>query len=236
MSRNNVSRRNYLKASIGFIGSISLATVIGIENLATPEAAVGQEISDPDKALKELIAGNQRFLQGKAQNMRQDLAHLQTISQGQKPFSAVLSCADSRVPVEILFDQGFGDIFVVRTAGNVATIEEIGSLEFGTLVLGSQVLIVIGHQNCGAIKATMAGVEVPGNIGGILEQIKPAINGYEGKQDDKEYLKRATEANVLFQMERVKASPVISKLIEAKKLKVAGAYFDLYEGKINILS
>jgi len=236
MTHTNFSRRNYLKASIGFIGSVSLATLIGLENLATPEAAVGKEISDPDKALQELIAGNQRFMTGKTEHPRQDQAHVQKVAKGQTPFAALLSCADSRVPVEILFDQGFGDLFVVRDAGNIATSEEIGSLEFGTLVLGAKVLMVIGHQSCGAVQATMAGADVPGSIGKIIEQIKPAISGYEGKQDDKESLKKATQANVLFQMERIKASPIISKLIEEKKLKVAGAYYNLDEGKITIFN
>ena len=116
------------------------------------------------------------------------------------PFAAVLSCADSRVPIEIIFDQRIGDIFVVRDAGNVATQEAIASLEFGTLVLGVRVLMVIGHQDCGGVISTMKGVEVPGSIGIIIDNIKPAIANYLGQEGDKVAIQKATEANVLYQI------------------------------------
>ena len=236
MSGFNLSRRNYLKASIGFIGSVSLASLIGLENLAAPEPAIAKVSMTSEQALQELMAGNERFMAKKVTHPHQDTLRLQEVATGQNPFAAVLSCADSRVPVEIIFDQGLGDMFVVRIAGNVVTPEETGSLEFGTLVLGSKVLMVIGHESCGAVKAAMTGDPVPGEIESVIDQIQPAITPYKGQQTDNESVKKAVEANVLFQMERLKASPVITKLIEDNQLKLVGAYYNLDDGKIFLLN
>ncbi|WP_329626347.1 carbonic anhydrase [Planktothrix agardhii] len=130
---------------------------------------------------------------------------------------------------EIIFDRGFGDLFVVRNAGNIATPEEIGSLEFGTLVLGAKVLMVIGHQSCGAVKATIAGNAVPGQIASILDAIKPAIK-------PNQTLEESTIANVKLGISRLQASPVISQLIKDGKLKIAGGYYNLETGMIKVVA
>ena len=124
---------------------------------------------------------------------------------------------------------------MVRDAGNIAADESIGSLEFGTLVLGAKVLMVIGHQDCGAVISTMKELEVPGKIGLILDNIKPAIANYLGKADDKAAVKKATEANVLFQIEQLKKSPVIAELIANNKLKIVGGYSNLKTGEITLI-
>lgn len=232
---NFVSRRNLIKYGGGFVGTSLLATVLGA-NLIEPQPAAAQNNLTPAQSLVKLMAGNKRFVQMKRSNPNQDIVRLQEVAKGQNPFAAVLSCADSRVPVEIIFDQGLGDVFVCRDAGNIATTETIGSLEFGTLVLGAKVLIVIGHESCGAVIATMKGGGVPGSIGSVLESIEPAVSKFKGQQDSKEAVKKATDANVLYQIERLKKSPVLAELIAQEKLKIVGAYYDLDTGEITLLS
>ena len=134
----------------------------------------------PEAALKLLQEGNLRFASGKSVSPDRDINRVREVAQQQKPFAAFLGCADSRVPIEIVFDQGFGDLFVTRIAGNVASSENIGSLEFGTQVLGAKVIYVLGHTNCGAVAATMKGDDVPGQISGLFQHIRPAVKTANG--------------------------------------------------------
>lgn len=232
----NISRRRLIRYGGGFLGTGLAATILGT-NLPSPKPVVAQNKElTPDAALKRLMDGNQRFADAKRQNPNQTIERLVEVAKGQAPFAAILSCADSRVPSEIIFDQGLGDLFVVRVAGNVATPEEIGSLEFGNLILGAKALMVIGHKSCGAVIAAMKGGEVPGKIGSVLEQIQPAAENFKGQQDDQEAVRKATEANVLFQVERLKTSPVLTELIQSNQLKIVGAYYDLDTGKVTLLS
>ncbi|MEG4351336.1 carbonic anhydrase [Microcoleus sp. LAD1_D3] len=229
----NLSRRNSLKFVAGAIGTGILAARAGAD-LAAPEPVIAQNDSTPEAALQKLMDGNQRFVDKKRQSPNQDLPRLLEVAVAQKPFAAILGCADSRFPSEIIFDQGLGDLFVCRVAGNVATPEEIGSLEFGTLVLGAKVLVVIGHKRCGAVDATIKGAQVPGQIGSLLDAIKPAVESSKNQTGDK--LENASKANVVLQANKLKASPVISKLIAENKLKVVGGYYDLDTGRVTILS
>ncbi len=233
-SKFDISRRNLIKYGGGFIGTGLLTAAIGSEVIKSLPVAAQNDMN-PDQSLAKLMAGNQRFVTMKSKNPNQNLVRLQEVAKAQNPFAAVLSCADSRVPIEIIFDQGLGDVFVCRGAGNIATTEEIGSLEFGTLVLGAKVLLVIGHESCGAVVAAMKGGEVPGSIGSVLDKIKPAITEFMGQQDDKMAVKKATEANVLHQVKLLKKSPIISELISQNKLKIVGAYYDLDTGEVNLI-
>ncbi len=150
-------------------------------------------------------------------------------------FWSILSCADSRVPVEIVFDRGIGDLFVVRDAGNIATPEEIGSLEYGTAILGSKVLMVLGHESCGAVKAALDNKPLPGQIGSIVAAIQPAID--RANQDDsEEFYIKTIKANVLLQIERLNASPLLYNLVREGKLKIVGGYYNLRTGKVDILT
>jgi carbonic anhydrase len=167
------------------------------------------------------------------QNPNQDFTRITQVAPSQAPFAAILGCADSRVPLEILFDRGFGDIFVCRVAGNVATPEEIGSLEFGTLVLGAKVILVLGHERCGAVKAAIQGGELPGDIGSLTKAIKPAVQMSQNQPGDS--VANAVKANIRLQANRLKASPVIDQLIQEGKLKVVGAYYDLDTAAVEIL-
>ncbi len=237
MNGNNqsasLSRRNLLKFGAGAVGTGVLTAGLG-SKLAFPDKAVAKDDWTPDQALQALMEGNQRFINGKRISPHQDRARLAEVAKTQKPFAAILSCADSRVPSEIIFDQGFGDLFICRVAGNIATPEEIGSLEFGTLVLGAKVIMVMGHKRCGAVDATIKGAQVPGQIATLLDAIKPALKNSRNQTGDE--LEKATKANVLFQIERLKASPIISQLIKEEKLTIAGGYYDLDTGAVNMVS
>ncbi|MEG3902007.1 carbonic anhydrase [Microcoleus sp. B4-C5] len=229
----NLSRRNSLKFVAGAIGTGILAAGAGAD-LAAPEPAIAQNDLTPDAALQKLMDGNKRFVDKKRQSPNQNFGRLTEVAKSQKPFAAILGCADSRFPSEIIFDQGLGDLFVCRVAGNVATPEEIGSLEFGTLVLGAKVLVVIGHERCGAVDATIKGAQVPGQIASLLDAIKPAAESSKDQAGDR--LENACKANVRLQANKLIASPVISKLIEENKLKVVGGYYDLDTGTVSLLS
>lgn len=214
---------------------VSAGVAVGLgSNLLTPETATAKNVVTPDDALKALMEGNQRFTQQKRGYKNQGYARLKEVAKGQKPFASILGCADSRVPGEIVFDQGLGDLFVCRVAGNVATPEEIGSLEFGSLVLGSKLIIVLGHERCGAVDATIKGAQVPGQIGSLLAAIKPGADKAKGKPGDQ--LENAAKANILEQVEKLKTSAVLAGLINANKLKIVGGYYDLDTGKVSLVS
>jgi carbonic anhydrase len=229
----NVSRRNLLKLSAGVIGGGVLTAGIGA-NLVAPEKAEAENNISPDKALKALLDGNDRFVKAKRRNPNQTISRLREVAKGQKPFASILGCADSRVPSEMVFDQGLGNLFVCRVAGNVATPEEIGSLEFGSLVLGSKVILVLGHERCGAVDATIKGAQVPGQIGSLLAAIKPGVERSEGQPGDR--LENACKGNILVQIENLKSSPVLSELIKEGKLKIFGGYYDLDTGEVSLVS
>lgn len=230
--KGNFSRRNLLKFGAGAVGAGVVTAGLG-SNLVSPQPAVADNDMSPDEALKMLMEGNKRFASKNPKNINQSYDRLSAVAQGQKPFAALLSCADSRVPSEMIFDRGFGDLFICRVAGNIATPEEIGSLEFGTLVLGAKVLVVIGHGKCGAVDATIKGAQVPGQIASLLDAIRPSLQNSQGKKIEE--LEEGIKANALYQAEKLKKSPVISKLIEEGKLKVVGAYYDLNTGAVTML-
>ena len=228
----NLSRRNSLKFVAGAIGTGILAARAGAE-LAAPEPAIAQNNVTPQAALQMLIDGNQRFVNNMRQNPNQTIARVTQVAPSQAPFAAILGCADSRFPAEILFDRGIGDIFVCRVAGNVTTPEEKGSLEFGTLVLGAKVLMVVGHENCGAVKAAITGGELPGQIGSLTQAIKPAVESSKNQPGDK--VVNAVKENIKLQASRLKDSPVISQLIQEGKLLVVGGYYDLDTAAVEII-
>ena len=228
----NLSRRNSLKFVAGAIGTGILAARAGAE-LAAPEPVIAENPPNPDRSHQLLIEGNQRFVENKRKFPDQEWKRITEVAPSQAPFAAVLGCADSRVPVEIICDQGFGNIFVCRVAGNVATPEEIGSLEFAVVELGVKVIWVLGHERCGAVKAAIEGGELPGHIGSLTEAIMPAVESSKNQAGDK--VENAVKANVRLQANRLKASPLLYERIEAGTLKIFGLYYDLDEGKVTIV-
>jgi len=247
MDQNNqsVGRRDLLKI-LGVGGASLAASVTGSKLLWDTEEAVAQQpAANPttknpepvgsDVALKRLMDGNQRFINEKRQNPNQSRVRLVETAVAQYPFASILGCADSRVPAEIVFDQGLGDLFVVRVAGNVGSQTAIGSLEFSTAVLGTQLIVVMGHSRCGAVSAAIKGDPLPGRIGVFVEEIKPAVERVREKTGDLE--QNAVIANVQYQVERLKeTSSILSGLIRQGKLKIIGGRYDLATGRVTILA
>jgi carbonic anhydrase len=225
----SISRRNLFKYGVGAVG-VGGAVSLG-EDLLGLNGATAKAIISPDTAIEALNQGNKRFSQQKVNQPNRGSFRLREVAKKQKPFAAILGCADSRVPAEILFDQGLGDLFVVRVAGHVATSEEIGSLEYGTLVLGAKVILVLGHARCGAVDATIQNQPVPGKIGSILAHIKPAVVSTANQPGDR--LKNATLANIRNQIAELKTSSVLKDLISTGKLKIIGGFYDLDTGIVN---
>ncbi|QDU23697.1 carbonic anhydrase [Urbifossiella limnaea] len=182
----------------------------------------------PAEALALLYAGNERFAAGRPAAPHRDLSRLRAVAPAQKPFAAFLGCADSRVPVEIVFDQGFGDLFVTRIAGNVSTPEVTASLEFATEVLGAKVLFVLGHTACGAVTAAVRAEPVPGSISSLFYHIRPAVRTAGGD------VEAAVRENVRNQMDVLReASPVIARLVRGGRLDVAGGVYDISTGRVS---
>jgi carbonic anhydrase len=223
-----LSRRGLLR---GTIGSAAAGFMAGALELAKPDLAQAQSSLSPQAALQALMEGNQRFTERRLSLFQEDLAILrQNTSEKQEPFSCVLSCADSRVPVELIFDQSIGHVFVNRVAGNIATPEIIASIEYGAAVLGAKVVMVLGHGACGAVKATMAAKAVPGQISALYQYIRPAVN--EGGTN----LEASIKANARIQARLLKeSSPVLAGLLKEGKLEVVGAYYDIASGKVALL-
>lgn len=229
LSNRDSSRRRFLQMTMG--GTLAgLATAAGME-FVVPHPVLAQSKLSPDAALQELMDGNRRFTTGRQTAHEHDLAILKekTIEK-QEPFAAVLSCADSRVPVELVFDQSIGHLFVNRVAGNIVTPEIIASLEYGAAVLGTKVILVMGHGNCGAVKATIQGKEVPGQISALYQHIQPAVD-QAGPN-----LEAATKANAKIQAALLReASTVISGLVKDGKLKVVAGHYDIGSGNATLL-
>ena len=175
--------------------------------------------------------GNIRFVERRLTFYKEDLTILkQNTAEKQEPFASVLSCADSRVPVELLFDQSIGHVFVNRVAGNIATSEIIASIEYGVAVLGTRILMVLGHASCGAVKASIAAKAVPGQISSLYRYLRPAVDAAQGD------LEASIKANSKIQAKLLSdSSPVIASAIKDAKLKVVAAYYDLATGKVELL-
>ena len=228
VSDQELSRRQLLRT--GLIASAASFMMGGLDG-TFPMQAHAQSTLTPDAALAALSEGNRRFMAGKLIAHEQDLTVLkQHTEEKQEPFAAVLSCADSRVPVELVFDQSIGHIFVTRVAGNIITPEIIASLEYGAAVLGTKVILVMGHSNCGAVKATIQGKDVPGQISALFPHLQPAVN--QAGPD----LASATKANAKIQATLLsESSTVISSLVKAGSVKVVAGYYDLSIGSVTLL-
>jgi carbonic anhydrase len=182
----------------------------------------------PEQALQALLEGNARFAANQLTSVEHDLEVLKEhTADKQEPFAAVLACADSRVPVELLFDQTIGHIFVTRVAGNMVTPEIIASLEYGVAVLGVKVVLVLGHTGCGALKAAMNSETVPGQISVLYKHLRTSVEQSDGS------LEKAIELNADHQAELLRtSSTVIRDALQAAKIRVDSGVYDLASGKI----
>jgi carbonic anhydrase len=192
----------------------------------------------PQEALQLLLEGNRRYLSEAALRPNSDVTRRLTVVEGQKPFAAILGCADSRVPPEILFDYGLGDLFIVRVAGNVPDESVLGSLEYAAAALEVPLILVLGHGGCGAVKAAVKlardGEDAPGHIGMLARAIKPAVRPVlQGPGDT---LERAIKSHVRRVAKSLpEASPILAELLAAQALDIVGAYYDLRSGAIELL-
>ncbi|MBG1269603.1 carbonic anhydrase [Nostoc sp. WHI] len=247
MSRINgfVGRRDFLKfASVVGIAATAFSDAYGGLRLrfwSTQQIAVADihpvnpNAVSPNEAVRRLLDGNQRFIHQKRQYPDQSLERLRLVAKAQYPFAAILGCADSRVPAEIVFDQGLGDLFVVRVAGNVVSDTVIGSLEYSTAILGLQLIVVLGHRRCGAVAEAIKNEPLPGRMGLIIEGIKPSIERVKLRTDDN--MQDAVIANIQYQTEKLQeSSTILAKLLREGKLKIVGACYDIDTGKINIIT
>ena len=215
---------------------LSLTTAILLSAPVLGRADAPSTVS-ADEALKLLQAGNQRYVDGKLNSVTADeLARRRTeLAQGQKPFAIIVCCSDSRVGPEIVFDQELGNIFVVRTAGEVLDAAGIGSIEYAVAHLGSPLLLVLGHEKCGAVAAAVADAKEPGHIDSIIKAIRPAVKRSEGEKGDQ--LDNAIQANVQDIVAHLKKSkPVLANQVNAGKLRVIGATVSLSTGKASLVS
>ncbi|GGA56237.1 carbonic anhydrase [Edaphobacter acidisoli] len=211
-----------------FVTALAAAGLSGSTIVAGSAGA--QTPLGPDEAVRELMAGNERFVAGKLSSFDHDLAILKAGTvEKQEPFAAVLSCADSRVPVELVFDQSIGHLFVTRVAGNMVTPEIIGSLEYGVAVLGVKAILVLGHAKCGAVSAAMKGQDVPGQISVLYQHMMPAIE----KEHD---VPAAVKANAAFQARLLgESSTVIAKAVKDGVVKIVAGYYDLASGRVTLV-
>ncbi len=233
-------RRDFLK----YMAALGLAAGVG-GRLGLPEgvwaldSGIGPAISAAE-ALKILQDGNGRYLEGKPRYPHQGRERRAlTAGQGQHPLAAVLSCSDSRVPVELIFDQGLGDLFVVRVAGNTAATDEIGSLEYAVDHLNTPLVVVLGHSQCGAVTAVLENAKLPGSIPALLAPIKAAVARAREEHPEatgEPLLEAAIKDNVWQAMEdMLQKSPLIRSGVKAGSTRLVGAFYELDTGRVQWL-
>jgi len=235
-----LSRRHFVKIAAAVCASILSV----LRAAAEPRVGAAKNAPvrlSPDEALRELLAGNERFASGRSNSPRRSPADFRQLAEAQHPFAMIIGCADSRVAPEILFDVGKGDVFIVRVAGNVVSGEGAvvkGSIEYAVAELNVPLIMVLGHSNCGAVKAAMAHINakdsLPGAINELVELIKPAVEQSKGESNDP--LAGAIHKNVQIGVEKLKGlEPILATPVKEGKLKIVGGVYDLHTGKVTLL-
>ena len=213
---------------LGLVGMLGLSALTWAEEAPTA-----------DRVLEALQKGNARFAKGKMLQPRRNQARRDETAKGQHPLVTVLTCADSRLPPEIVFDQGIGDVFTVRVAGNVADVDEIGTIEYGVGHLQTPLCVVLGHTSCGAVTAVVKGAEVHGNIPALIDNIIPAVESARHQHPElstDQLIPAAIEANVFQAIADLFGhSAEVCQLVREKKLRVLGAVYDIQSGKVRWL-
>ena len=191
----------------------------------------------PQKALKLLREGNQRFLDNQKAD-RNFLEQVKQTSTGQYPFAVILGCIDSRVPAELVFDLGIGDIFNIRIAGNFVNEDILGSMEFACKVVGSKQVLVLGHTSCGAVQGALDDVEL-GNLTGLVNKIKPAVDSVKRASDQESNppVDQVAEMNVKMTIDQIlQKSPILKAMFDSQEIGISGAMYDVASGKVSFLS
>jgi carbonic anhydrase len=239
-------KTSYCPSRREFIQRIAVATgvvgISGFSGLSSPKAADTLARPKPEAVLEQLLQGNRRFVEGRLLHPRRGPQDFAALAQGQAPQAVIVGCADSRVAPELVFDQGVGDLFVVRIAGNIVsgagpTVK--GSIEYAVAELGARLIMVLGHSGCGACKAAIEHIEandaLPGAIGDLINPIRPIVRMVAGHPGDK--LTNVINANVKEGVKRLKGlEPILSKLVNAGELKVVGGTYQLSTGRVELLA
>ncbi|WGR97306.1 carbonic anhydrase [Bradyrhizobium sp. ISRA443] len=229
------SRRRFIAAAGGIAASLAFASPVFAKETKPPPKP--QNVVSPDAALDRLMKGNARYVEGVSR--RHDFKHeREALAGGQNPFAGILSCADSRVAPEYAFDSGRGDLFVCRVAGNFASDEEVASLEYAVSALNVPLFMVLGHDSCGAVDATIKSLKdnttLPGHLPALVKAISPAVKASEGKPGD--LLANAIRQNVIDNITKLKsATPILSAAVDQGKLKVVGGIYRLGDGKVELI-
>ncbi|MFO0851512.1 MAG: carbonic anhydrase [Gemmataceae bacterium] len=227
------SRREFVKFA-------AAAGVAGLAPFAAHAAGQPDARPKPDDVLAKLMAGNKRFVEGKLEHPGREPKDFQALAAGQAPPAIIVGCADSRVAPEIVFDQGVGELFVVRVAGNMVGSGPllVGSIEFAVAVLGARLIMVLGHTECGACKSAIKYIDdketLPGAIEGVVDYLRPVVRTVTGKPGDK--LANVIKANVVQGVKKLQGlDPILSKMAKAGELKVVGGVYDLASGKVEMV-
>jgi carbonic anhydrase len=239
-----LSRRRLIRLA-GLAGGAGLVTTH-----APPAAAVAAPAAEADtlaesrpanprEALQLLLAGNRRWVSGCARHPHQSIARRQTVATGQSPFAVVFSCIDSRVPPELVFDRGLGDVFVVRTGAQSVDDIALGSVEFGPAEFGTQLIVVLGHQRCGAVTATIeairhGGGQAPGHIQAVVNALRPAYQVAVAMPGD--LVDNMVRAQTKLTVARLTADPLLAERIRAGALMVVGGRYDLDTGRVDLVA
>lgn len=228
---NRIGRRELL-VSAGCVG----LTACGPICRANPPPAAPL---DADEAVRRLKEGNARFAEGRTRHAHESARWRKHLVAGQKPFAALLGCSDSRVPVELVFDQGFGDLFVIRVAGNVIAEDVFGSIQYAGRHLGTRLFVVLGHEGCGAVSAALSALSgdrgEASHIRSLLRLIEPGLAGLNPASTGEARLRAAVEANVRWSVRQLAASPEGKRAVEEYGASILGAVYDLESGAVRFL-
>jgi len=238
MDRTKMTRRWLLSAAAG----LGLGMAVGPALLvAEADQALDEAFpKDAEEARRRLIAGNKRFVAGESVHPHASKEWRKRLTTGQKPFAAILGCSDSRVPPELIFDQGFGDLFDIRVAGNVIAPDVLGSLQYADVHLHISLLIVLGHESCGAVAAALAakfqGAKEPERITALVRMIEPGLKGIDPKLPAPAQLNTAVEANVRWSMAQLGELPDVKKSVKEKRFEMVGAVYQLETGAVRFMT
>jgi carbonic anhydrase len=238
-SHTALSRRSFLNL-LALGGGGAAIAACGVSASAVTPAVLQPEapVTGPDQALQRLMEGNERYASNSSTDLNESAARRAEAAKGQQPFATIFSCVDSRVPPELVFDRGLGDLFVIRTAGHVVDNAVLGSLEFGAAELKIPLLMVMGHGKCGAVKATIETLEqhthAPAQIDALVTAIAPAVE--QVREGGGDVLQNAVIANVELTVQKLRTAPLLSDAIAAGKLKVIGAWYNLESGKVELIA
>lgn len=214
---------------------MSMLLVVLLLPVAAAAVASGSEPPvSGDAAWQQLLAGNQRYVAGTPARAHQDAGRRSEVAKGQHPLAVVVGCADSRVPPELLFDQGLGDLFVVRVAGEVVDDAALGSIEYAVEHLGAGLIVVLGHERCGAVGAAVAGGEAPGHLPALVQAIAPAVAAVRGEPGDPNENAMRMHASLVAKSLAASA-PILAERVREGQLKVVAARYDLDDGTVTLL-